>query len=77
MGQGSQLLSAGRRIRIFREARGWTRGELAERLGVSRSAISHWESGARRPPLDMLARILDAFEISAASFFGLDLREAS
>jgi hypothetical protein len=33
----------------LRTARGWSLGQLAERAGVSKSALSRWETGKRQP----------------------------
>lgn len=35
----------GERIKQLRLARGWSQIDLAERVGVSGGAVSHWESG--------------------------------
>lgn len=35
----------GDRIRMLREARGWTQEELGQRLGVTRASVSQWERG--------------------------------
>lgn len=35
----------GERIRIAREAKGWSQLKLGEAVGVSRAAVSQWESG--------------------------------
>ena len=40
-----EKLSVGNRIREVRKARGLTQEQLAETIGVSRQAISKWESG--------------------------------
>lgn len=37
------------RLRRRREAAGLTQGELAARIGASRSTVVRWESGSRRP----------------------------
>jgi DNA-binding XRE family transcriptional regulator len=37
------------RLRRRREAAGLTQGELATRIGASRSTVARWESGTRRP----------------------------
>ena len=36
-------------IKAFRDALGLTQEELAERIGVTHSAISQWESGKKKP----------------------------
>ena len=40
---------SGWRIRAHRIMRGWSQGDLARRLGVSRPAVAQWESGRNRP----------------------------
>jgi DNA-binding Xre family transcriptional regulator len=35
----------GERIRTLRQARGLSQSQLAERLGITTGAVSHWESG--------------------------------
>lgn len=35
----------GDRIRTLRQARGLSQSQLAERVGVTTGAVSHWESG--------------------------------
>ncbi len=52
----------GARIRAAREAANITQSELAERIGVTSSAVTMWEGGARAISieyLDRLARVLD------------------
>jgi len=36
-------------IRCCREALGLSRDELAEKVGVTRMSVSHWENGIRNP----------------------------
>jgi len=38
---------------------GWTRGELARRLGVSDSAVQGWATGRREAPENLLAWLRD------------------
>lgn len=38
-------------------ARGWTQGQLARALGVTRGAVCQWLSGATRPNLDRAAAL--------------------
>ena len=40
-----------RAIRQARQERSWTQMELAQRMGVSQSAISFWERGIETPSL--------------------------
>ena len=39
----------GRRVAALRADRGWTQQQLADRLAVSRVAVSHLESGLTDP----------------------------
>ena len=47
-------------IRALRKAEGLTMKELAERTGLSESAISRWENGNRVPSSDKLVTIIQA-----------------
>lgn len=52
--QPDVLAEFGERLVRLREARGWTRSELARRLGMSRERLAHWERGEHNPQLDAL-----------------------
>ena len=41
----------------LRRASGMSQEELAEKLGVSRQAVSKWESGATQPELSKLIEL--------------------
>jgi len=50
------------RLRELREARGWSQGELAEHLAVSRQTVNALETGKYDPSLPLafkLARLFD------------------
>lgn len=47
----------GWRIRAKRIAKGWSQYDLADRLGVSRPAVSYWEAGINRPTAEYAARL--------------------
>ena len=50
------------RLRELRDARGWSQGELAERLDVSRQTINALETGKYDPSLPLAFRIARLFE---------------
>ena len=52
------------RIRELRKARKLSQEELADRLGVSRQAISRWELGATLPDVPNLLKLSDLFGVS-------------
>ncbi len=51
-------------IRELRQERGWTQLELANRLGVTPSAVYNWERGKFEPTASMFRRIARAFGVS-------------
>ena len=57
------------RLRELRDARGWSQGELAERLEVSRQTINALETGKYDPSLPLAFRIAKLFEEPIESVF--------
>ena len=49
------------RLRELRAERGWTQGQLGERLGVSRQAVNALETEKHDPSLDLAYRISAVF----------------
>lgn len=49
------------RLRELRDTRGWSQGELAERLDVSRQTINALETGKYDPSLPLAFRIARLF----------------
>lgn len=48
----------------LRKGKGWSQEELADKLGLSRQAISKWEVGTSKPDIDNVIKISKLFEIS-------------
>ncbi len=61
------------RLRELREARGWSQGELAERLEVSRQTINALETGKYDPSLPLAFRIARLFERKIEDIFFPDV----
>jgi putative transcriptional regulator len=57
------------RVRELRERRGWSQGELAERLDVSRQTINAIETGKYDPSLPLAFRIAKLFGQSIERIF--------
>lgn len=55
------------RIRVEREARGWSLAELAERSDVSKAMISKIERGEASPTAALLGKLSGAFELTLAT----------
>ena len=49
----------------LRKANGLSQFNLAEQLGVSRQAVSKWESGASAPSTTNLMALAKVFDVSA------------
>ncbi len=60
------------RLLELRKNRGLTQEELAQRLYVSRTAISKWESGRGYPSIDSLKAIARYFSVSVDSLLSGD-----
>ena len=56
-------MSFGEQLRKRREELGMSRDTLAEKLGVSRSAIGNYETGVSTPKEDVLLRLFDALQV--------------
>lgn len=54
----------GENIKYFRTKMNLTQDKLAEKLNVTRQAISKWENNKGEPDLDMLSSIATALEVS-------------
>ena len=57
------------RMRELREAQGWSQGELAERLAVSRQTVNAIETGKYDPSLPLAFRIARLFGKPIESIF--------
>lgn len=58
-------MTMGEKILSLRKARGWSQEELAEHIGVTRQAVSRWESDAAKPDADKIIAVCDLFGVSA------------
>jgi putative transcriptional regulator len=57
------------RVREMRERKGWSQGELAERLEVSRQTVNAIETGKYDPSLPLAFRIARLFGQPIESIF--------
>lgn len=58
------------RLRTAREYRGLNQGELALKAGMQPSAISHFETGTRKPSFDNLRNLADALDVTTDYLLG-------
>lgn len=61
----------GKKLRELRMARGWKQLDVADKVGLSRPAISNIEAGKRSLTLSTLKRFCELYEIDI-SYFGIE-----
>ena len=49
---------------VLRNQSGYSQEQLAEKMGVSRQAVSKWESGATLPETEKIIQLSDLFNVS-------------
>ena len=57
------------RVKTFREGTGWSQGELARRLGVSRQTINAVETNKYDPSLPLALRMAKLFAVRVDQLF--------
>lgn len=58
------------RLLAAREKRGLSQEGLSKRSGLQASAISHFETGTRKPSFDNLRRLADALDVTTDYLLG-------
>lgn len=58
------LKQSGKRIYQLRTQAGYTQGELASKLNIDRSFLSHIESGKKGCSVDLLVQFSEIFNVS-------------
>ena len=57
------------RVKHYREAQGWSQGELARRLGVSRQTVNAVETDKYDPSLPLALRMAKLFAVNVPELF--------
>src|SRR5262245_5849916 len=65
-----RIVRVGARVRHWRSRAGISQGALAAAVGVSRPAVTHWESGRKNPLQSNLERIAKVCGVSLEEFWG-------
>ena len=60
------------KLRELRLERGWTQAEVARAIGLSKNALTNYETGIREPSLEKLKDICVLFGVSADYLIGLE-----
>lgn len=61
-------------LQFLRKSRHFTQEDLAERLGVSRQAVSKWETGASIPDLEILLKISRLYGVTINDILEPDIQ---
>ena len=59
-------------IKMLREEEGLSQKPLAEKLGISQSAIAKWELSKTEPTASVLLLLSDFFEITVGQLLGTE-----
>jgi len=57
------------RVKVYREGQGWSQGELARRVGVSRQTINAVETDKYDPSLPLALRMAKLFAVPVDQLF--------
>lgn len=64
---GGEFMNLSENLQNLRKAKGMSQEELAEKLDVSRQAVSKWETGETSPETEKIIMICDLFDCSIDS----------
>lgn len=68
-------MNFGSKLKKLREQMGLTQELLAERLGVTKSSVSYYETQERSPSPDVLIRCARIFHVTTDYLLGLNTKE--
>ena len=57
------------RLRVLRQNRGLTQGQVAQKLSLSVQAVSKWETGKNLPDIILLPEIADLYGVTIDELF--------
>ena len=67
---GIVMFNFGSRLKQIRESEGLTQKQFAEKIGSDERGVRRYESGDRKPGLDVILSILDNIDVSADYLLG-------
>lgn len=69
------MLNLADKLKSLRKQKKLTQMQVAERLWVTKSIISAYESGIRYPSLDMLVKLAQTYSVSTDYLLGVDKKQ--
>lgn len=70
-------IMVGKNIRKFRENKNMTQEDLADKLNVTRQAVSNWETDKTQPDIDTLHKIAQILDVSVEELIYGSKREVT
>lgn len=67
-----EKMIVGRNLKALREANGYTQEQVANFLGIGRSAYANYEAGERETPMEVMERASELFGCELALLFDED-----
>ena len=61
------------KLKKCREEKGLSQSDVAERLSISRQAVSKWERGLNEPDIEMIVRLADLYHLTIDQLLREDL----
>lgn len=71
------MVELGLRLKELRCERNWTQGQVAERVGVTPSVISAYETGIRMPSYEVLLKLVRLFGVSSDYLLGISRKRSA
>lgn len=68
---GRKRVFRGERLRISREAKGFTQDDLADRASLGQSQLNRYENGKSEPTLDVVIRLAEVLDVSVEWLLGV------
>ena len=62
------------RIKELRQSKGLSQSELAQKVGISNQAISHYETGKRHAKIETWQKLADYFDVSVPYLQGFEIQ---
>ena len=69
------MVDFGNRLKFLRLKREMTQLQLAQKLGLTKSVISAYETGLRLPSYDVLIHIARIFDVSTDYLLGIERKQ--
>jgi len=65
-----------KRLKKIREEKKLSQAELAQKADLQTAAVSHFETGQRKPSFDNLKRLADALNVSVDYLLGREIKDS-